>query len=74
MLPSGLTQQERLALAALGKNLLTQAAIAGAAFTSYNRAAGASQAGSKYWATRQYDTARSASTGGQRFRTGDGTC
>jgi hypothetical protein len=55
--PTRLTVRERLAYEELGANLLRQSALANAAWTSYNRAAGATQAGNKFWARVQYDLA-----------------
>jgi len=55
--PSGLTAGERSAYEELGTNLLTQSSLADAAWTSYNRAAGATLAGNKVWAKVQYDLA-----------------
>jgi hypothetical protein len=52
--PSGLTARERSAYEDLGANLLTQSSLAYAAWTSYNRSAGATQAGSEFWAKAQY--------------------
>ncbi len=49
--------REQLAYEALGANPLAEYSLADAAWTSYNRAAGATQAGNKFWAKVQYDLA-----------------